>query len=94
MNNIIVFKPILTEKVSAQISLNKYVLEISCSLNKIEIKKFIEERYSVKIKKVNSLKRTSKNRRRGHVLGKTKVKKKVVLTLESGMSIPSIKNLY
>ena len=52
----IIIRPLLTEKSNllSEVS-NKYVFQVSKSANKIEIKKSIEERFGVKVKKVSTM---------------------------------------
>ena len=52
----IIIRPLLTEKSNllSEVS-NKYVFQVSKNANKIEIKKSIEERFGVKVKKVSTM---------------------------------------
>ena len=59
----IIIRPILTEKNNLlSESLNKYVFQVSMNANKIEIKKSIEDRFKVKIKKVSTINCKGKNK--------------------------------
>ena len=59
----IIIRPILTEKSNLLTeSQNKYFFEVSLGSNKIEIKKSIEKRFNVKIKKINTINCKGKNK--------------------------------
>lgn len=85
--------PVITEKASAQIKQNKYTFLVEGGLNRIELKKFIEKKFSVEVTAVNMLKKMSKTRRRGMISGKTTERKKAIVTLKEGHAIESIKGL-
>ena len=49
----ILIRPIVTEKMTAlQESSNKYAFEVPVNVNKIEVKKAVEEKFNVKVSKV------------------------------------------
>ena len=49
----ILIRPIVTEKMTAlQETDNKYAFEISSEVNKIDVKKAVEEKFNVKVSKV------------------------------------------
>ena len=59
----IVIRPLLTEKNNLMSETqNKYVFEVSKDANKIEIKRSIEERFDVKVKKVSTMNCYGKNK--------------------------------
>ena len=59
----IVIRPLLTEKSNVLSELqNKYVFQVYRDANKIEIKKSIEERFNVKVKKVSTINCKGKNK--------------------------------
>ena len=76
-------------------ALNKYVFEVEKNCNKLEIKKAIEEKFNVTVKKVATMNFKGKNknmtiRSNGHVLrtsGNRSSWKKAVVTLEEGSTI-------
>lgn len=84
-------RPILSEKSSSMEPSGKYVFEVMPSANKIEIRRAVEERYSVKVTNVHTInvKPSSKNRwtRKGFIAGKTRQYKKAIVTLASGQTI-------
>ncbi len=76
-----------TEKGSSLLLLNKYLFEVNRSVNKLQIKKAIEEIYKVKVKSVNVLMVRGKKRRLRYKTGKTPDWKKAVVTLKEGEKI-------
>lgn len=96
MNNVLV-RPILSEKSSAVEPLGKYVFEVRPSANKIEIRRAIESRYDVSVRKVNTV--TIKPRRRsrwtgkGMISGMTNRRKKAIITLAEGQKIDILADL-
>ena len=92
----IIIKPILSEKSNLLgESQNKYVFQVEKVANKLEIKKAIEDKFKVKIKKVATLnmKGKLKNvtiRSNGNILrtsGNRASWKKAIITLQDGFSI-------
>lgn len=59
----IIIRPLLTEKSNLLMeSNNKYVFQVSLNANKIEIKKSIEDRFKVKVRKVSTINCRGKNK--------------------------------
>ena len=83
----IIIAPVITEKSAAQAENNVYTFKVASSANKIEIKKAIEEAFSVKVKKINTLNTKAKSKRVGRYTGKTKTYKKAFVTLIDGDKI-------
>ena len=81
------FKPIVTEKSSTLMQLNKYVFEVSNYINKIELKKDIEAYFSVKVADINSMTRKGKKKRVGRFEGVKKDTKRIIVTLKEGSKI-------
>jgi large subunit ribosomal protein L23 len=82
---------LVSEKTSNQAAQNKYVLWVNPDANKIEIKKFVEAQFDVKVKGVNVLNQKGKKRRRGRIEGKTKDRKKAVITLAKAEDLEKMK---
>lgn len=80
-------KPLVTEKGTYLMSENKYLFEVAKNSDKTKIKKAIEAVYGVKPVKVNIIKLSGKKVRHGKVSGKTKDKKKAIVTLKQGETI-------
>lgn len=83
----IIIAPVITEKSAAQAEQNVYTFKVAASANKIEIKKAIEEAFSVKVVKVNTLNTKAKDKRVGRYTGQTKTYKKAFVTLQDGDKI-------
>lgn len=78
----IVIRPIITEQSMEQNDINKYAFEVARDANKIEIKKAIEEIFSVKVEKVNTLNMRGKKKRTGrYPAGRRSAWKKAVVRL-------------
>ena len=86
----------MTEKMtSLQESENKYAFEVPLEVNKIEIKKAVEEKFKVKVLKVAVSNRKGKakqmtvksNGRTIRTNGYTKLKKRAIVTLVEGYNI-------
>jgi len=93
----ILIKPLLTEKLTLlQERQNKYSFQVSKDANKIEIKKAVEEKYSVTVTGVNTSLKDGKVKiqmtKKGLLVGKKDDLKKAVVTLKSGDSIDFLKN--
>lgn len=95
----IILSPILSEK-STMLgeTQNKYVFKVEKSANKLEIKKAIEDKFKVKVKKVATINMNGKHknmtiRSNGKILrtdGKRSSWKKAIATLQEGSSIDLI----
>lgn len=87
-----IIKPIITEKTTKGLDKNKYCFLVYSKANKIEIKKEVEQTYSVSVKGVNTMicgaKYKSKYvKNKGLTKFKTARIKKVILELKEGDSI-------
>lgn len=67
----------------------KYLFLVNKVANKIQIKKAVEEIYKVKVKDVNTVISSGKNRRVRRELGRTPDFKKAIVTLKEGQKIES-----
>jgi len=90
MKNTILIRPIITEKMhNLQDKNNSYAFQVSPGSNKLEIKKAVEERFSVRVKKVRTMnymgkRRTLSVKSGGHTIrteGKKSNWKKAIVTL-------------
>lgn len=94
----ILLKPIVTEKMTSQgDKYNRYGFLVDRSANKLQIKKAVEELYSVTVESVNTLryggKVKSRNTKAGLLMGKTSATKKAVVTLAEGNKIDFYSNI-
>lgn len=83
----IIIRPVVTEKSSRLMGMNKYTFEVHPSANKVEIRKAVEAVFKVKVKSVNTMNVPSKPKRMGIYLGKTRAWKKAIITLADGERI-------
>lgn len=87
MKNIysVIKKPLFTEKGgNLKEEQNKILIEVSRDVNKIDIKKAMEEIFKVKVEKVATINTQGKWKRYGRSLGKRPDRKKAVITLKKG----------
>ena len=77
----IIIRPVITEKTMADMEEDKYTFEVAKKSNKSEIKKAIEEIFSVKVAKVNTMNMRGKVKRQGMNVGKRPNWKKAIVTL-------------
>ena len=94
----IILKPIITEKATNDSELrNRYTFVVSRFVNKIQIKKAIQEKYSVTVEKVRTQiygpERTTKYTKKGIQNTKSKIIKKAIVQLAEGDTIDFYSNL-
>jgi len=90
----ILIKPVVTEKSANNIEDLKFTFLIDEDANKIEVKREVETLYGVNVSSVNVSKLPSKKRQRGRVVGKTKSKKKAIITLSDDTNAEKLKELF
>ena len=83
----IIIRPVITEKSSALMELNKYTFKVRRDVNKIQIRKAVEEAFKVKVLSVNTINVKSKPKRMGAFVGKTRSWKKAIVALPEGQRI-------
>lgn len=84
----LVRRPIVTEKATLLMELNKYVFEVAPQATKPEIKAAIEDLFDVKVTSVNTLRHPRKTRRVGKFVGFKAQYKRAIVTLAAGDTIP------
>ncbi len=89
MSRQVLIRPLVTEKLSAQMEEGHYAFIVNSKANKIEIKQAVRERFpAVKIKEVRTMNVRGKHRRQmtrqGVRLGRTASYKKAIVTLMPG----------
>jgi large subunit ribosomal protein L23 len=94
----VLVKPILTEKANAQQEkLRRYAFRVSRKANKLEIKKAVEEFYSVRVIDVNTSvvpgKAKSRSTKAGVVQGRKSAYKKALVTVAEGENIDLYSNI-
>ncbi len=77
----IVLRPVLTEKSYDNAQIKKYTFIVARTSNKSEIKKAVEEIFSVHVEKVNTLTRKGKKKRMGKNEGYRPTTKRAIVKL-------------
>ncbi|MDD4689132.1 MAG: 50S ribosomal protein L23 [Eubacteriales bacterium] len=77
----IIIKPIITEKSMAGAAEKKYTFEVPLAVNKIEIRKAVEELFGVKVASVATMRVVGKIKRMGAKSGKRPDWKKAIVKL-------------
>jgi len=83
----LILKPIITEKGTIQMELNKYVFDVLPKATKPDIKAAIESLFDVTVIKVNTLHLPRKKRRVGRFIGYKTQYKRAIVTLKEGDTI-------
>ncbi len=83
----IIRSPAITEKATLLSEANQVVFNVALGASKPEIKKAVEELFSVKVKAVNTIVRKGKIKRFRGMRGQQSDVKKAIVTLEDGQSI-------
>lgn len=94
----IIIKPIVTEKMTKSgDTLNKYGFIVNKEVNKLQIKKAVEEMYDVSVETVNTMRYggdvKSRYTKGGVVTGSTSAYKKAIVTLVEGNKIDFYSNI-
>ena len=88
----VIIKPVVTEKAMYLAEEGKYTFEVASWATKIDVKRALNEIFKVEVDKVNVIKTRGKIRTRWvrgkRVVGKEPDRKKVVVTLKPGYSLP------
>lgn len=80
----IILRPLITEKNTNLMELNKYCFEVVREASKPQIKRAIEELFKVNVTKVHTMNMRGKLRRRGQHSGYQSEWKKAIVTLKPG----------
>jgi len=84
----IIIRPLVTEKMSyLQEDENKVGFVVDKAANKIEIRKAVEAKFDVKVKKVATVNMKGKVKRMGRFEGRRAGWKKAIVTLQEGFNI-------
>jgi large subunit ribosomal protein L23 len=84
--------PVLTEKTIRLLEKNQYTFNVDQKYTKTEMKKWIESFFNVKVKAINSHISPKKKKRIGPIIGHSVRYKRMIITLQSGYSIPLFSN--
>jgi large subunit ribosomal protein L23 len=83
----IIIRPLITEKNTNLMELNKYSFEVDRNASKPQIKYAIETIFKVSVTKVHTMNVRGKLKRRGRTSGYTADWKKAIVTLAEGSRI-------
>lgn len=93
MNNYkIIIRPLVTEKNTNLMALNKYSFEVDRNASKPQIRQAIEAIFNVSVTDVHTMNVRGKLRRRGREFGYTRDWKKAIVTLAEGDRIGIFEN--
>lgn len=85
--NQIIIEPSLTERAHYLRKENKYVFKVNPKANKIQIRKAVENAFSVKVTAVNTLRQQGKKRTVRRIEGRKPEIKKAIVTLAKDQTI-------
>ena len=80
--------PVFTEKSVRLIADNQYTFDVDVKLSKTEIKKVIKTIFGADVLSVNTHRPPRKKRRLGITTGFKSSKKRAIVTIKSGQSLP------
>jgi large subunit ribosomal protein L23 len=93
----IIYRPIVTEKISNLQEKGIYAFEVHLDANKIEIARAVEKKFNVKVMNVRTMNIKGKTKtqmtKRGRFEGKTSHLKKAIVTLKEGDKIDLFANI-
>ncbi len=93
----IIFRPIVTEKMTKLGESGQYSFEVNDKANKIDILQVVEKRFNVKVISVRTMmvhgKTKAQMTRKGRFEGKTRRWKKAIITLRKGDKIEFFENV-
>ena len=84
----IIKRPVVTEKTNIQKEVsNQVTFEVDRRANRIEIKRAVEQIFSVRVTEVRTMQVKGKAKQRGRIIGKHRDWKKAIVTLMPGERI-------
>ena len=90
-NQVIISRPIVSEKGTQLLTENKYLFKVPLKVNKIEIKKAVEDLFKVKVESVRTMHVRGKSKKwRGRDIGKISRWKKAIVKLKEGEVIEEL----
>ncbi len=93
----IIYRPIVTEKITQLQEKRQYAFEVDPKANKISIARAIAKKFNVKVLSVRTMNYKGKTRtqmtKRGRFTGKTSHFKKAIVTLKEGDKIEFYENV-
>ncbi len=93
----IIFRPIVTEKISALQEKGIYAFEVDPEANKIDIARAVTKKFNVTVTNVRTINLKGKTKtqmtKRGKFVGRTSHMKKAIVTLKEGEKIDLFENV-
>ena len=93
----IIYRPIVTEKMTRLGEHGQYAFEVETKANKIDVLHAIEKKFNVKVESVRTMRIHGKTKaqmtRKGRFEGKTRHWKKAIVTLRKGDKIEFFENV-
>jgi large subunit ribosomal protein L23 len=93
----LLYRPIVTEKMTALEEKRQYAFQVDTNANKIELQKAIEKKFNVTVTNIRTINYKGKQKtqmtRRGRFSGKTPQWKKAIVTLKEGDKIEFFENI-
>jgi large subunit ribosomal protein L23 len=93
----IIYRPLVTEKITAVQEKGIYAFEVDSDANKIDIARAVEKKFNVNVTKVRTMNYDGKTKtqmtRRGRFTGKKSHFKKAIVTLKEGQKIDFFENV-
>ena len=87
----VLIAPIISEKSNEMmIELNKYMFHVSPRATKTDVRRAVNERFGVTVRTVNLINLPRKPKRAGRHEYKTAKRRKAIVTLVEGQSIPEL----
>ncbi|MBP6904153.1 MAG: 50S ribosomal protein L23 [Bacilli bacterium] len=83
----IIVRPLITEKSTKLVETRKYTFEVMQGVNKVEVKKAVEEIFKVNVIQVNMINVRKKERRVGKYEGFRPAVRKAIVTLAEGQTL-------
>ena len=83
----IIVRPLITEKSTKLVEKRKYTFEVMQGVNKVEVKKAVEEIFKVNVIQVNMINVRKKERRVGKYEGFRPAVRKAIVTLAEGQTL-------
>ncbi|KRL04067.1 50S ribosomal protein L23 [Liquorilactobacillus oeni] len=79
----VILKPVITEASTDEMDSKRYTFDVATTATKTQVKKAVEEIFSVKVVKVNIMNVKGKLKRMGRYAGYTKKRRKAIVTLST-----------
>ena len=89
----IIIRPVVTEKSTDLMPLNKYTFIVHRDANKLQIKQAVEEIFKVEVLSVNTSRIMGKLKRMGRFEGRRPERKRAIVTLREGDRIEIFEGL-